>query len=377
MVDKSNNNENKSISAEAVYTHYQRNRPVNAQKTNSDTGVNTPIDSLTEGDAGFAENIFKHYQTTRSSDAQESIDAIMRKIHDQSISQVVSQEEQPSALSDTPQIHAIDVKPVSVNEQSQVGTPAANSSSIFKRWVLPGVAAAVLGIVLIPTLMNTGSNPESLHATLPTELSDQAEQAVAYIEPPASATFGFADTSNAAQIAFNNGVVATDLELLVEAKETSKTQQFLRTLVAAQNSAQQGSNPDDLVALSNSVKSSAVSLNEALGAGEGKAELREHVSAIGTALEAMAGATEQTDWFNAGRSVETIRVAAEYALEHSDTKPLDQALSVAGKMAQPASEAPASEVLPQLLKADLNGPEEFEIASELLNKANDIKLLMQ
>jgi len=225
--------------------------------------------------------------------------------------------------------------------------------------------------------MNTGSNPGNLQATLPTELSDQAELAVAYIEPPQNATFGFADTTNAARVAFNNGVVSTDLKLLVETEETSKTQQFLRALVATQNSAQQGPIPDDLKALSSKVQSSAVSMNDALGAGESKAGLREHVTAISTALEAMASTTEQKDWFNAGRSVESIRVAAEYALEHSDIKPLEQALSLAGKIEQPASQAPASEVLPQLLKADLNGPEEFEIASELLSKANDIKLLMQ
>jgi len=156
MANDSNNNEENPISAEAVYAHYQRNRAVDAQKhnsdTKSDTNVNSAIDLLTEDDTAFAENIYRHYQATRTSDAQASVDTIMRKVHEQSITHVVSQEEQPPAMQDTPQIHAIDAKPVSasvssvsVDEQSQVDTPAANSpSNSNEHRVKPGKFASNL-----------------------------------------------------------------------------------------------------------------------------------------------------------------------------------------------------------------------------------------
>jgi len=383
MANDSNDNEKDSMSAEALYVRYQRNRSVDAQTNQSETDLNITADASARTDTVLAENIYKHYQATRTSDAQVSIDTIMNKINKQSIGHVILQEEQPSVSSDTPQVHAIDAQPVLVDEQTQVDTPAANSSTIFKRWLLPGVAAAVLAVVLIPTLMNTGPNPglnpeeAQVIATMPTELSDRAAQTVAYIEAPESATFGFADTTNAAQGAFNNGVIATDLKLLVDAGESLKTQQLLRTLVAAQTSAQQGSIPDSLKDLSGKVQTSAMSMSDAISAGEGEAVINTHLATISTALEDMAGAAEQMDWFIAGSSVESIRVAAEYALENSDVKPLEQSLVLANKVAQPVTEAPASKILSELLQADLNGPEEFEIASELLNQANDIKLLMQ
>jgi len=344
---------------------------------NSDADLNSVIDSSTEADSAFAENLYGHYQATRTSHAHGSVDAIMRKIDAQAIDRVVSQEEQPSLSPGTAQIHAIDAKPVPVDESAQVEAPAANSSSIFNRWLLPGVAAAILGVVLIPMLMKTGSEPEGLHATLPSALNNRAAQTVAYIDAPASGSFGFADTTNVAQVAFNNGVITTDLELLVEADQSAKTRTFLRTLVSDQQSAQQGSTPADIEDLSREIQTSAISMNDAISAGEDKAVLLEHVVNISAALENMAQKTEQLDWFIAGRSVESIRVAAEYSLEHSDVKPLEQALSLGRKITEPSSEAPASGLLTELLQADLSGPEEFEKASELLSKANDIKLLMQ
>lgn len=382
MVNNSNDNK-ESKSAEALYAYYQRNRSADVHTPKAGTGVDTVVDALAPDDSLLAENVYKHYQSTRTSDAQASIDTIMSKINEQSINHAVMQKEQPTVSSDTPQIHAIDAQPVQVDEQTQTDTPAANSSRIFKRWLLPGVAAAILAVVLIPTMMNTGSspglNPEEVHviATLPAELSDRAVQTVAYIEAPESTSFGFADTTNAAQVAFNNGVIVTDLRLLVDAGENTKTQQFLRTLVAAQNSAQQGPMPDSVKDLSDQVLTSAVNMNDAIGSGGSKVALNEHLAAISNALEDMAGVAEQVDWYIAGRSVESIRVSAEYALENSDIEPLEQTLLLANKIAQPANEAPASAILLKLLQADLNGPEEFEIASDLVNKANDIKLLMQ
>ncbi len=379
MVNHSDNSDKKSTSAEALYAHYQRNRQVDTQTHKSKAGLNLSENALLENDNELAENLYKHYQATRTTNAQASVDAIMRKIGEQSLEQVISQEEQPLLSQDTPQIHTINAQPVQVDKQSQIDVPAANSSSVFKRWMLPGVAAAILGIALIPMLLNNSApNPEPLQVTLPTELSDSATQTVAYIDVPESTAFGFANTTNAAQFAFNNGVITTDLALLVEAEQTVKTQQFLRALVATQNSAQQqGAMSDSVKELSGQLLSSAVSMSDAIGAGESKAVLQEHLTTIYTALEKMAAETEQKDWFVAGQTVESIRVAAELALEHSDTKPLAQALNMANKMTHPTSEAPASELLPQLLQADLSGPEEFEKASELLTVANDIKLLMQ
>lgn len=377
MVNHSDNSKKKSLSAEALYAHYQRNRPVDTQSQKPGTDLNTATDTLYEDDTKLAETLYRHYQANRKSDTQVSIDTIMRKVSEQSVDHMVSREEQPLASSDEPQIHTIDAQPVHVDEQTKIDVPAANSANIFKRWVFPGVAAAVLGIVLIPMLMNTGSNPEGLQATLPTELSERATQTVAYIETPERATFGFADTTNAAQVAFSNGVFTTDLNLLIDADENVKTQMFLHTLVAAQASMQQGSLPDSLKKLSTNVQSNAVSMNDAIGAGESKASLHEYLATISAALQDMADTTEQLDWFVAGRSVESIRVAAEYAMENSDIKPLEQALVLANKVVQPTSEAPASGLLPELLQADLEGPEEFELASELLIKANDIILLMQ
>jgi len=376
MVKQSDNNETTPISAEALYKHYQRNRPVETQTRKSDVDLNTSTDSSSDADSAFAENLYSHYQANRTSDTPGSVDAIMRKVNEQAISRVVSQEEQPSLSPDAPQIHAIDAKPVP-GDDIQVDAPAANSSSIWNRWLLPGVAAAILGVVLIPMLMTTGSDPDGLQATVPSALHDRAAQSVAYIEAPASGSFGFADTTNAAQIAFNNGVITTDLELLVEADQSAKIRTFLRTLVADQKLVQQSSAPTGTEELSRKVQSSAVSMNDAISAGESKAVLHEHLVTISAALENIAQKTEQLDWYIAGRSVESIRVAAEYTLEHSDVKPLEEALLFSNKITQPSSEAPASGLLPELLQADLSGPEEFEKASELLSKANDIKLLMQ
>jgi len=379
MVNQLDNNNKKNLSVEELYVVYQHNRPVAAQTNNQDSDLQKSVvmHAAMEDDSLLAETLYKHYQATRGTDAQGSIDAIVQKVEQHTISRMLKQEEQPFVPLDVPQIHKLDAKRVTEGDHTQFEAPAANNASIWKRWVIPGVAVAILSVVFVPMMMNSDSGPEELHATLPTALSDQAAQSVAYIEVPKNGSLAFAGTTNAAQVAFINGVIVTDLTLLVEADQIVKTQQMLRALLAAQSTAQHDSTSKIKDDLSAKVHSNALGMSDAIDTGKNKTVLVEQLADIGSGLEAIAKKSDQLDWYLAGRSVESIRVAAQYALDKSDITPLKQALLLGNKLDQPKSQAPASGTLAQLLQADLSGPEEFVKAAELLDMANDIKLLMQ
>jgi len=371
MVDKFDDNNN-SDSAEALYRHYQRNRAAAAEQQTTDSESDTADIATTNTEPTMAEDLYQHYQSSRLTQEHGLIDAIMQKIDEQSVISVLPQDDQPLISKNNPQIRPLDLQPGRVNEQAQIDTAAANSSSIFKRWFLPGMAAAILAAVLIPLLTDKGPGIDAVQATLPEALSTYAEQSVAYINATQSASFGFSDTTNAAHAAFNSGVIATDLHLLVHAEQSADVRAILRVLVNAHGSMADG---DD--SLIDQLKSNASGLDDAFAAGRSKLVLIEHLASIRSSLELMAKKSNQLDWYVAGTSVESVRVAAELALEISDVDPLKQVLLLARNTAQPVTDAPASGLLTQLKEADVTGPEEFVQTSEILDKARDIILLMQ
>lgn len=357
------NNENNKVSAAALYRRYQKARPTSGH-TRPDPDVARSVQktqNTTSDKPAISESHYRHYQQNRATTTEASIDSVMRAIDDQSIDNILQKNKHPIISDGVPDIRPVSAKQGQVDANLVLAdAPAANTSTSYKRLILPTIAAAILGIVLIPLVLDKASKKVMVQATLPAALIAQATQAVALIDSPASEAFGFSDTSDAAKVAFNNGVNVTDLHLLMEADQIASAAPFLKAMISQTD-----------------IRSTTKQLIETIDVGASNDVVKTHLNDLTLKIQDSSNQARQLDWFLVGRSVESIKIAAEFALEHSETQSLEQALTLASKLDRPANMQGVGGLLDELFQARLTSPDEFLQASKILITANDIKVLMQ
>ncbi len=394
-------------SAEAVYQQYKQTR-LSASKapTDSDTVKSaSDVASLaSQDDAAFdstqmAEHVYRHYKQNRTSENKSTIDALMQAInkhvdlvgvedHINSLNgnQVRPQDnrlldsqrpggplqhDQPQTDSlQTSEIINIDAKQGQVVSDIALDKNAANSSNRFKRFMLPALAAALLSIALIPVIINQPSEPAVLQASLPEPLLDNAEQSVAFVSDRSPQAFGFTD-SEATKLAFNHGIGLVEVELLLNANKGKEIIPYLEPFYLS------GQPSADLQPDRESVHGAAIHLVSALNVDGYPDMLQRSFDNLQIEVENSLSDSDQIAWYNAGRIVETIRVAAEYSLEQSDTKSVEQAMQWAHEARFPEDVSTVSPLFDALSAAKLTPPDAFEQTSQILKTVNNIKALMQ
>lgn len=365
-----NKGEKKAL-AEDLYERYKATRESQASlESNADvTGVLHNQDP---------EQVYKHYQTSRHDAKQASIDSIMDAIERDSVQSMLQDanggdlnsaqetnspqlQEQSITSQELRPIQSIDAVGGHVSlDDKQGGSEAANAPSLFKRFAIPAIAAALLTAVILPLVMNNNEQTGAMQVSVPASLIEQAPQLVSYINGARSSTFGFSAAEAAPQTAFQNGMAATDVTLLGNSDQQSLTTSLL-----------QG------IAKQPAIRLPAEQLSAVVNNGADENTVLSARTVLLSALQTAAEKVDQADWFAAGQLVESIHLAAEYALETSDIEPLEQSLALIRQADAPRQSAPASAMLSDLQQIELLEAEPFVGARNVLLLTDDIKLLMR
>jgi len=356
--------------AEALYQQHKVSRATSniESKVTSSSESSLNTETLTQ-----AEGLYRQYQQGRAPTARISVDEIMETINRNTSFDPARQHDQPSGdAENSSMITRINVTEGNVTDPIGMGSsPAANSPNIFKRFVFGTAAAILLGIVLIPNLIDRPTSHETPLALVPEALASAADQTVAYVEQPAGVTFGFSDSASLEKSAFNQGVLAADLTLAVEANEKTLASTILQQLLEVT------SNSEIDKSTATGIRTAIQVLFDAIKDDAAQQELKIHQNNLFTMLETAVEHRQQLNWYLTGHSVESIRIAAELALANSDLTSLEQALAEAKERPQPPVIDPASNQFNALLHMPIDGVEKFVQTGEILRVANDIKLLMQ
>lgn len=138
-----------------------------------------------------------------------------------------------------------------------------------------------------------------------------------------------------------------------------------------------GKPPADLQPDRDSVHGAALYLVSALNVDGYSEMLQRSFDKLQFAVEKSVSESGQVAWYNAGRIVETVRVAAEYSLEQSDTKSIEQAMQWVHEARFPEDVSTVTPLFDTLSAAELTPPDAFEQTSQILKIVNNIKVLMQ
>jgi len=368
MTDDTNKQE--SGLAETLYHAYQANRH-DVKKVS----VSIPIGSRIEDNQSSpsAELLFRQHQQQRFSGSGEvSVDSVLDLFREESGSLLISQRDQPDSIGTTPAIESVSATEGRMGGEVKASNAANERQSSWWKRLSVGVAAALLlGFVFIPQLMKPSAQSGSSLDSLPVALSNDAGKAKEYIDTTGAGSFGFSDNDSMAKKAFNLGVIAIDIRLSVKGADQQLSKTLLKSLLAA--ATDKSATNSDTEEIPNSIRL----VYNAIDAGADKGEVSRLLQDSLNQIRASIIEGKQLDWYLAGGSVESIRVAAEVALEYSDLTALEQALATGKRLNTPVGVSPIEKQFSDLVNYSLQGKEKFIQVNEIKKMAEDIKLVMQ
>jgi len=345
-----------------LYGRYKKNRTqaVSGKAARADLADFTPGEDL-------AEQVYKRYQQTRTVDVT-AVDDIMQVIA-ASASGAHKVEDQPSPSAyNGPDIHTID------NSQTADGSMrrfdwfrklSGNDSHGAGKFILPAVAAAVFAFVLLP-FINTKDNTSD-PATV---LADSSADLVRFIKPDAGSMLGFTNPDSERGSVFRYGVLATDLQIL---KGGDGSARQTKTLV--QSYLQDGSvNPDQINIAAEGVvaKFAKNSSSDSI-----TAEMVNSIDALLGATQEYADNSGHLNWYNLGQSVEFVALASQHALSTSDTAVLQSAIKRGRAVDVPEEDANLTNLVDDLFSEQIHDSMPAADLRRIINKAEDIKTVVQ
>jgi len=340
---------------EALYSRYKKNRTqsVPGEVARADLADFTPGDDL-------AEQVYQRYQQTRTVDVS-AVDDIMQAIaSDASGSPKV--EDQPNPSADGGQdIHSIHSSQ-SVNGSQPVDGSirrfdwfrklSGNDSHGAGKFILPAVAAAVFAFVLLPFVGNKNNTSDPA-----TALANSSADLVRFIKPDSASMLGFSNPDNARGSVFRYGVLATDLQILV--------QSYL----------QDGSvNPDQINIAAQGI---VAAFADNGSSGSVTAEMVKSIDALLGATQEYADNSGQTNWYSLGQSVEFVALASQHALSTSDTALLQSAVESGRSVDVPEEDANLKNLVDDLFSEQIQDSMVPADLRRIVNKAEDIKTVVQ
>jgi len=366
-----NNIERKeSRQAEALYKAYRANRQGGVKA--SAPKQNTVEQHETQAPSS-AESLYAQHRRVRTSRGEVmSVDSLLDIVHEEYNAEVMPRRDQPDIADEALTIETISVAQGRIGREFDATNAADKRATHWWKRSTVGIAAAVvLAILLIPKLMETSPQPGNTPDTLPIALSNDALRAIAFIDPDVAGSFGFSDDNSIVKYAFNTGVLGVNLRLAVEGANQQLAKAVLRVLLTfLPEQSAIATNIDDL-------QRNIQTVYNAIDTGTTETDLSIQVQKLLATLEASISEENQLPWYLAGSSVESIRIGAEIALEHSDVTALEQALTHGKSAIKPSHITTINRQYSDLVNYPLAGDEIFVQANEIKKMAEDIKLVMR
>jgi len=371
-----------SLSPESLYHYYRKNRPASA---------NTPDDNRAAAvrlardiPESLANRVYQSYRYSRNSDQDSSIDEIMAFINAAKSSDFVSVDVDVD----------VDVElPGSIPGLAPIADSKSNKAWLFgarscqgvwrqaqkavltaSRWRLtaPAVAALVLAILMIPKLFIGDQQQPGL----PESIRSQAPVLATLLEQRHARSLGFASGLIDETIAFNRGLVATDITIAALSGSLSVLEST-RLSVAAVADADELSGYDNIVAIRhNSLANAGGLVVDTPVAAEPSRELLKELAGMQSQLRVNSGNTESRSWFELGISIQAIWLTAQLHQEMDHPEPLLDSLLIFRNADIPKKQLPAGKLITELRSlAHQASLSDIDI-SRIVALSRDIKVLM-
>ena len=342
---------------EGLYKIYKTRRAqsVRIAPAPSDLSDIVPDDEL-------ASMVYQHYQKTRNADSL-AVDNIMRAISNNTETiESNHPEDQPHPSSADPEVTS-NVPPV--GRFNWLSRLSGNSDDVSRKFIFPAIAATLFGFFLLPFInsQNNTTDPTIDAAHLSPEL-------MPYIKPATTSMLGFSGANNQQNIAFQYGVLATDLQVLKRGGGTKKQVKLVVQSYFSDTTKEQ----DQIAAIARRIVTLTADDQASLTIGQ---EVATEIDSLLNALQEHTKDQKLSDWYALGQSIESVVLSSKHAQSTSDTSVLRSAITHATGTQAPQDDATLKELIDALYSEQITDSAQPSDIRRILSKAEDIKSVLQ
>lgn len=320
------NEKSDKLDPDVLYRQYQSKR---LNFIDEKLMVESRATGLTIDNDSEPERLYQLYRGTRSADRDASIDAILHLISKETEAGRMEVQQQGVPVDQTKTDRRWYARLFSLpgDMLKKLRGPTGSAPPLFL-FGIPALAACLVAVLVLPMLIGQPSRFE----LMPESLIRNASIIGDYVESSQVSSLGFSSGDEVEKQAFMHGVISTDIEVLESGRGDTASLEKLEFL-----------------------KSQLASMG---------------------AVQSVDGKSAE-EWFEVGVVVESISLAAQYAIDSEDSQPLAEALRNLKTAIPENNRLSSAKSLIELSESTVAESVDFPEVRMILDKVRSIKILMQ